>query len=185
MDKPNRRFAIAALLSVAAAVTIFIFIAPWFRRSEPNFKTENLAKTAAVSASAEQAFSVGKNSKGVPYLKIKDREIKSPVVLEIDFGGEKEFDSIVFKEPTNSVEAYSIYAAKDGEAYEKIYESDKMGKYALCYIKPTDAKKLKIEIEKISGAAAVDAIEIYNEGRKSGDFRVVGYLYFNGNNMLE
>jgi hypothetical protein len=108
------------------------------------------------------------------------------VTFELDFGAEKEFDSVVFREPTNSVESYKIYASADGDAYDAVYESGKMGKYILCYINPTRAKKLRIDIERTSGAVGIDAVEVYNEGkRENSDFRVVDYLYFSGNNMLE
>ncbi|MDR3263844.1 MAG: hypothetical protein LBT30_05990 [Clostridiales bacterium] len=170
----------AAPIIVAVILSVmFLPIGSWFKAATPKFG-ENIAKSAAVDAGSDGVkYKAGKNLfTGAPYLSFAATD--GSVYIELDFAAERSFDTIVLSEPTDNVGLFRIYKT-EGNAEVLIYESDKIGKYCLCYIEYSLSSKIRIEITESNGAVNLKSVEIYTAARRidsPSPLRVVQYLDF-------
>lgn len=96
--------------------------------------------------------------------------------IEIDFQKETLFNTILLKEPSDTVQNFSIYTWKDND-YQLLYQQDRIDESRLCAVEDTKTTKIKIVFDAFDKAVKLEEIEVYylNDYHKK-DFRVTSYL---------
>ncbi|MEG2414209.1 MAG: glycosyl hydrolase family 18 protein [Clostridia bacterium] len=94
--------------------------------------------------------------------------------VEIDFGKEIEFNTVVLQEKTDNVNKFRLYAYK-GDKWEMIYEQDRILALRTCYIEPTTASKLRLLIMESRGDVKITDMAVYNQAKRDTKFMVTDY----------
>lgn len=103
------------------------------------------------------------------------------VSVEIDFGEEVAFNTIVLREPTDSVQKFTIYYW-DGTDYIFLYEQDRIDEYRLCAVGDTTSSRIKLVFDSFDKKIQIEEIEIYQlDNYHRDDFKVTSYLNSNLN----
>lgn len=101
--------------------------------------------------------------------------------VEIDFGKEVTFNTIVLREPTDSVRQFTVYYW-DGRDYTFLYQQDRIDQYRLCAVETTTSSKVKIVFDRFDQKLEIEEIEIYQlDNYYRDDFKVTSYLNSNLN----
>ncbi len=166
------------LLSVI--IIIMTALGNWFGLSDSlclnpvklEFESCNLVQEAdiIVSQNAALKYTLEDNSTLTYWKSGKD----NGAYIEIDFGKLTEIDTVVLTELTDNVKLFKIYAMTDN-AYESIYEQDRIMTYRLCDLDSTLTDKIKIEFTEIYDEVKIGSVQVYNEKRQDENFRVTDY----------
>lgn len=138
-------------------------------------KEPNLASDASIAYASNNV----KNAKNLVDGKDGSKTVfdgKKRGVIDVDFGKEVTFNTVVLKESTDNVKLFRLYAEKDGD-WEMIYEQDRIWTYRMCYTETITTSKLRIDIVDAQGAVKIKDMGVYNLEKKDvSNFRVTQYL---------
>lgn len=132
----------------------------------------NLMKNAQVSASDNtgKAKNVSDNRNSKWDTKKKGSEII------IEFTEPTDFNTIVIKEPSDSINEFNIYYKNTNGEFEHLYKQDRIDKYRLCAVKDTKSNTIKIVFDNFEKKTSIEEIEVYNLKNNKSDFRVNAYI---------
>ncbi|MEG1609212.1 MAG: discoidin domain-containing protein, partial [Clostridia bacterium] len=94
--------------------------------------------------------------------------------VDVDFGKEVDFNTVVLKEKTDNVNKFRLYAFQSGK-WNMIYEQDRILSLRTCYIEPTRASKLRLLIMESRGDVKITDMAVYNQGKRDTKFMVTDY----------
>lgn len=147
--------------------------------AQPGYKTiarDNLTAGASVTASQpDGAVNLTDGSKSTW------SATEQGASVEIDFGKEVAFNTVVLREPSDSVRKFTIYYW-DGAEYVHLYEQDRIDTFRLCAVEDTVSSKIKIVFDAFDGEVKIEEIEVYQlDNYHRDDFKVTSYLNSNLN----
>lgn len=160
-------------ISIALTVSIFSTIFASFSPIPKKFGGASDLTAGAVLTASESQKSVQNLSDGNKSVWKTQQQGAS---IEIDFQKETLFNTVVLKEPSDTVRNFSIYVWNNNQ-YELLYQQDRIDEYRLCAVEDTTTTKLKLVFEAFDKTVKLEDIEIYylkDYHRK--DFRVTSYL---------
>lgn len=139
---------------------------------KPYFYADDLTENATVTASTD-----GGNAGKLTDDKDSSWTTKQEgSYIEIDFGKDTLFNTIVLEEDTDNVKEFSIYYLNGNGEYEFLYKQDRIDKYRMCAVEDTETSKIKIVFDKFDKKVTIKNIEVYYMKNKKDDFRVNAYL---------
>lgn len=148
----------AALLLIAVVLTLSAAFAACGKTHsvEPELGT-NLAAGAEVSATdnGEDACKAADGDDGSRTAGQKGAE------LLFEFPSDTAFNSVVIREPSDSVTKFTIYV-KNGDSWESIYTQDRIDKYRLCVFERTTSSALKLVFDDFDEKVGIEDVEIYD-----------------------
>ncbi len=162
--------AVLIILLIAVSTSYFFVLTGCSaRRYEPAFSEPNLAKGAQITGRSDNPTRAidGKRQTTVA--------LGQDDFLELDFGEQVTFDTVVLREKGDSVQEFSL-SIWQNDVWEIIYIQDRILQYRVCALERTTTSKLQLSINKSTDAVILQEIEVYNTKKQEKDFRVSQYL---------
>lgn len=174
MAKKIIAIVLAVVIVIGAAVGIGVHIAG--NSVEPKIKSENLA--ANINFEKEEMKSLTDKSKSSAYTFNKGD------VVEMDFGKQVTFNSIVLREKGDNVNQILFYLY-DGKKWKKFYELDRIMDYRLGSFEAVTTQKIKIEVVDCKAPVEITDMKIYSLPKSANkDFRTVQLLSMGAKNDI-
>jgi len=147
------------------------------RHYEPTFSEPNLAKGAQVSGSSQNLkYAIdGKDRTAIT--------LAQSGYLELDFGAQVTFNTVVLKEKGDNVQEFSL-SVWHNDAWVRVYIQDRILQLRVCAIGTTIASKIRLSVDKCIGAVSLQEIEVYNIQKQKKDFRVSQYLRMDDDDIV-
>lgn len=157
------------LVIAISASSLFALAGCSARWHEPVFSEPNLATGSQITGKGENLkYAIDGKRQTTVQLGQED-------YLELDFGEQTTFDTVVLREKGDSVQEFSLSIWQDN-SWQTIYTQDRILQYRVCVVERTTTNKLRLVIDKSVGDVILQEIEVYNTKKQKKDFRVSQYL---------
>lgn len=101
---------------------------------------------------------------------------KQGAYIDITFAAKTAFNTIVLREPSDSVYKFTILVKGEDGEYEEIYTQDRIDKYRMCAIEDTVSDGIRIVFDEFDGKVQIEEIEVFNIKNMQQQFVRQGYF---------
>lgn len=138
------------------------------KASHPQFTETDVAENATFTKKDAEAS----DKKGFKKVTLDKGEY-----VDVDFGKNVTFNSVVLKEKGDNVTLFRLYEFKNNK-WKKIYEQDRILSYRMCTFEPVIGSKLRLEIVDCKEPVTITDFEAYRLEASKEPVKVSQYLTF-------